>query len=400
MRALHVIPAVATRYGGPSTAIGPMCQALADVGVDALLVSTDADGPGRLDVRLDDRTLWQGVPTMFFGRSFSESFKYSRDLARWLSRRVGDFDVVHIHAVMSHVCLAAAAAAYKARVPYVLRPLGTLAAWSLEQKAMKKRLLLRLVGRSAILRASAIHCTSAEERRGVERAFPGARAVVIPLGIDSAGLAATPVTWTDRDRSPYVLTLSRLHPKKNLEALIRAFAEATDAPPLSSWRLVVAGTGDASYVSSLERLCRDTGLDGRVELVGWADGERKRDLVQRASLFATASFHENFGVSLLEALAAGVPGLVSRHVDLADEVRDAGAGWIVDTDVNSLRAGLTSALGDRTALEARGVEARRMAERYAWPGIASEIVALYRHCIDSQYASALATSFRSSTPSA
>src|SRR6476659_9965568 len=114
MRVLHVIPAVARRYGGPSSAIAPMCRALAEQGVDTLIVSTDADGPDRLPVTRGEPTSWRGVPAIFFRRDFSESFKYSRALGSWMARNVRDFDVVHIHAVLSHAPLTAAHACRRA----------------------------------------------------------------------------------------------------------------------------------------------------------------------------------------------------------------------------------------------------------------------------------------------
>src|SRR5262249_39533579 len=148
-------------------------------------------------------------------------------LAQWLRRHVAEFDVVHIHAVLSHASLSAASACRTQRVPYVLRPLGTLAPWSLHQKAFRKRVMLDLGARSAILAAGAVHCTSDEERQGIERAFPGVNGVVIPLGIDDAFFENTAVGGPERHGDPYVLALSRIHPKKNLEALIAAFLAAT-----------------------------------------------------------------------------------------------------------------------------------------------------------------------------
>src|SRR4051812_48377431 len=110
MRALHVIPAVAVRYGGPSAAIVPMCRALIEQGIDAQIATTDADGDATLAVPLGTTTSWEGVPAIFFRRNISEAFKYSRGMAAWLDGHVASFDVVHIHAVLSHAPLAAAAA--------------------------------------------------------------------------------------------------------------------------------------------------------------------------------------------------------------------------------------------------------------------------------------------------
>ena len=139
MKILHVIPGIAPRYGGPSLAINGMSRALIEAGVEVLVATTDADGAGQLAVPLAEITDYQGVPTIFFRRQWSEAFKYSQPLAQWLQKHAGEFDVIHIHAVFSHACLAAGRAARKWRVPYIVRPLGTLAPWSLEQKSRRKQ---------------------------------------------------------------------------------------------------------------------------------------------------------------------------------------------------------------------------------------------------------------------
>ena len=375
VRVLHVIPAVAPRYGGPSTTIVPMCRALSTHGADVVIATTDADGPGQLSVPIGTPTSWQDVRTVFFKRTWSESVKYSPSLSRWLAANVYDFDVVHIHAILSHACLAAASACRESGVPYVVRPLGTLAPWSLRQRPIRKRLFLAMAGRQALRRAAAIHYTSTQEKRAVERDLELSRGVVIPLGVDPSLLAEPVIPIAGRNRDPYVLALSRIHPKKNLEALIMAFAALPESDR-RDWRLVIAGTGEARYLVSLKLLVAEIGAVNCVQFVGWVEGERKRDLVEKASLVALCSKHENFAVSVLEGLAAGVPALISRHVDLAEEIDRARAGWVIEDDTG-VRSALIEAIRDGPQRESRGVAARELARRFAWPGVAAELMRLY-----------------------
>ncbi len=358
-------------------AVVPMCQALMRSHVEPLIVATSADGDGRLNVRLGERTTWQGVPAIFFERNFSESLKYSSNLAYWLRGNVAAFDIVHIHAVLSHACLAAAAACRAGHVPFVVRPLGTLAPWSLSQKPLRKRLMLALGGRAMMLNAGAVHCTSGEERRGIEQLFPAAHPVVIPLGIDDDFLTAPEPDWLARNRDRYVLAISRLHPKKNLEALIDAFRRVA-AQEKEPWRLVIAGDGDPRYVEQLRQRASYGAADSRVSFPGWVEGARKRELLQGASVFALASFHENFGVSVLEALAFGVPAVVSRSVDLADVIQQAEAGQVVASEVESIAGGLAAVMGNAERRASCGQAARTVARRFSWPDIASQLVNLYR----------------------
>ena len=352
-----------------------MCRALSAAGVEPLVATTDADGAGSLAVAFGETTTWQGTPTIFFKKTFSESYKYSRAFAEWIDSHVQHFNVVHIHAVLSHLCLAAASACRRHGVPYVIRPLGTLAPWSLGQKPFRKRLLLRFGGLDVLRGAAVVQYTSAEERLGVESIFDVSRGVVVPLGVDSELLEAPVPTAVERDRRPYVLALSRLHPKKNIEALMQGFVLATAGH--HRWSLVVAGTGEAGYVESLRALAKRLSADSRVRFVGWVDGDRKRELMRNASLFALCSKHENFGVAVLEALAAGVPAVITRQVDLASEVERTRAGWVVDDVEESLRRALADAIENPAERDARGRAAREHACQFAWPAVAAQLMRVY-----------------------
>src|SRR5215475_6807464 len=118
LRILHVIPAVAKRYGGPSQAIFEMCRALSDKGYDVVIATTDADGAQRLPVEIGSEVTHQDVRVIFFRRLWNEPFGYSRQLARWLGDNVARFSVVHAHAVFSHASFAAASACRGSEVPY------------------------------------------------------------------------------------------------------------------------------------------------------------------------------------------------------------------------------------------------------------------------------------------
>lgn len=378
MRVLHVIPAVAPRYGGPSEAIVHMLRALRAAGVAVLLATTDADGPGgRLDVPLGVEHEWRGVPAIFFGRLGGEAAKSSPAFVGWLARRVREFDLLHIHAVFSFTTVAAAALAGAFGVPYVVRPLGTLDPWSLAQKPLRKRIALRLGGRRMLSAAAAIHYTSPRERRSAEAALGLERGIVVPLGVDPELLTGPPAAPPE---GPYVLALGRLHPKKNLPLLVDAFARACAAPGVpGSARLVIAGDGPPEFVAELERRAAERGIRPRVEFVGWVGGERKRALLAGARAVAMLSSQENFGISAVEALALGVPLVVAEQVDLADDVRRVGCGWVVPSTAEAAALALSSALEDASEAARRGRAGGAWARaEFTWDRIAGLWVELYR----------------------
>jgi glycosyltransferase involved in cell wall biosynthesis len=384
LKVLHVIPAVAPRYGGPSRAVFDMCRPLPERGARVLIATTDADGGGCLPVELGREVEYNGIPTIFFSRQFSEAFKYSAPMARWLSRNVAAFDVVHIHAVFSHACLAAARACRRRGVPYIVRPLGTLDPWGMRQKPLRKRLFMRL-GVDAMLRgAAAIQYTAAGEKVAVEGALGYGKGVVIPLGIEGASAAAGPLTGGGEGppgvpaEGPYILFLSRLHHKKGLELLLEAFVPLALTGELSGWRLVVAGDGDPSYVAGLKQKARALGGEDQVSFVGWLDGKAKARALDGASLLALPSYQENFGICLVEAMARGVPLVISPQVNLAPDVEEGGAGWVAGLDVDSLRAALRESMLDGEERRRRGGAGRKLAERFSPAETSRQLLDLYR----------------------
>ena len=180
-----------------------------------------------------------------------------------------------------------------------------------------------------------------------------------------------------RRADPYVLALSRLHPKKNLELLIDAFLDARAADAASRWRLVIAGSGDEAYTTRLRQVVAARHAQADVTFAGWVERDAKRVLLQGASLFALPSQHENFGVAVLESLACGVPAVISLEVQLAPALLDAGAGWVVDSTREALTGALTEAMQTEARREEKGQRATAMAARFAWPAIARQMVALY-----------------------
>jgi glycosyltransferase involved in cell wall biosynthesis len=380
MNILHVIPSVAPRYGGPSSAILQECLALDALGIGTLIVTTDADGAGRLRVDLDRVTTYSGVRTRFFSRVWSEAFKYSPQFARWVRRHARDFDAVHIRGVLSHVCLAAAMACRTAHVPYVMEPLGTLDRWSLAQKPWRKRVLLGAGGRRALKGAVAIRCTSIEENRQVESLLGVKTGMVIPLAINAAPMTASADALAKRDQDRYVLVLSRLHPVKGLELLIDAFAAATASDRTSArWRLVIAGNGEPEYVNKIRAHAGASPVAERIVFEGWVDGSRKSALLDGASLFALPSHHENFGMSLAEALACGVPAIISPHVQLAETVAASGAGWVSALTLEALSSTLREAWSSDGQLAAKGQAARSLGQMFSSARVAQQLVELYEH---------------------
>jgi glycosyltransferase involved in cell wall biosynthesis len=368
MRVLHVIPSVADRSGGPATAIVPMCRALMQQGIEVLLVSTTEGLSEACDV-----AEYKGVPAILFSPQWGASFKYSRPLASWLTSNVRNFDLAHVHAVFNHSSVSAVRACREAGVPYIVRPLGTLDPWSMTQKSLRKRLFWHVCGKAMLGHAAAVHYTSEIEKLSTERLLGLNHGRVIPLGIDANNAHSN----GHSAGQPYVLVLSRLHPKKGLGVLIDAFLSLVQKERFASWRLVIAGDGPPDYVSKLKAKVAASSRPDRIVFTGWLEDERKHAVLGGASLLALPSYQENFGLCVMEAMAHSVPVLVSPNVNLAAEIVSANAGWIAAIDKDALAGKLCEALSDEDELMKRGRAGKQLSQKYSWENAATGLIGLY-----------------------
>lgn len=372
---LHVIPSLAERSGGPAAAIVPMCRALQQQGIDPLIVTTNEERPRiNTDVDVD----CDGVKTRFFPVQLGASFKYSWPLASWLRKNVKDFELVHVHAVFNHASVAAARASRESGVPYVVRPLGTLDPWSMKQKPVRKHLFWYLFAKRLLAASAAVHYTAAAEKTATEEYLGMNHGRVVPLGVNLNGANhgdSVANYFPLLADEPYVLVVSRLHPKKGLDNLIEAFQGLEN----SRWRLVIAGDGPSDYVNFLKEKARGS---ERIVFTGWVEGKAKEALMRGASLFALPSRHENFGLSVVEAMACGVPVFVTPQVNLAREIHSVEAGWVVN--LKDLSNELACVIEDDRERLRRGKLAFEFAKRYSWDQVGRDLADFYTDIVSSR----------------
>ena len=368
MRVLHVIPSVGPARGGPSMAVRTMAEACARVGLSVDVATTNDNDRTLLDVATGIPVEHEGVRYLYFAR---DSYRYtmSRALGRWVRTAVSGYDVVHVHALFSYSSTVAARAARRARVPYILRPLGTLAPYGMAQHPLLKKISWRMFERSMIEHAAAVHFTSVAERQEAAR-LGTMRGEVVPLGIDVAKLDATrPAAGGLK-----LLFLSRVHPKKQIEMVLQALAAVPEAT------LVVAGAGEPAYVTQVKELSSRLGLDARVTWAGHVDGAEKDRVLKQANAFVLPSINENFGIAVVEALAAGLPAVVSTGVAIHTDIASANAGVIAD-DTGALIVAFRSLL-DAEVRRGMAGNARALAEKsFSSEAMTSGLVSMYERAV-------------------
>jgi glycosyltransferase involved in cell wall biosynthesis len=381
---LHLIPSIAPAHGGSTTAVLGMVRALRDQGTDARIVSTDDDVGQRMNVTLGRWVEHEGLPVWFIPRipvrqHTLVGFTYAPEFGPWLQRHLGDYSFLHLHTVFSYPSSVAARQAFRRQLPYAVSLLGQLCDWSLGQRSLVKRLHLSLVGRRNLNHAAFLHSTSPMETRDAQALGISSPVREIPLGVPLPKLypGARKQIESELGLPPgrtLAIFLSRIHEKKGIEMLLQSMAQLR-GPELD---LIVAGDGHPAYVQSLQDLARSLGVEDRVHWVGHVEGDRKWSLLAGSDFFVLPSYSENFGIVVIEALASGLPVVISDAVGLADSVRAANLGLVTPPDPKALTEALKAACLQTSDREKTAQRARQyVAAHHSWETVASQLMEAY-----------------------
>jgi glycosyltransferase involved in cell wall biosynthesis len=314
MRVLHVISGIDPRGGGTTKALLGLATAQCRAGLDVRVIATWRDPDAFVSAGQLERA---GVGTKMIGPAGGLFFGHA-DLPRALDDEICSHDVVHIHALWEDIQHEACRIAARLRVPYIVTPHGMLSQWSLSQHAIRKRIYLAWRLRRNLNAAAALHFTTAPERdsAAVQRLYPPA--IIEPLGADLAEFASLPRRGLFRERHGLAETrrlivfLGRIHAGKGLEYLVPALAELNDRDAM----LAVVGPDSRGFQRGVERQVAQLGLGSRVIFTGMLTGEEKLSALVDPDLFSLPSSHENFGLSIIEALASGTPVVISDQVNI------------------------------------------------------------------------------------
>lgn len=389
VKILHVAQAVSRNFGGVQTVVHDLVRAQAAAGHSVDVVSTNVDAPhGVLPV----------VPNRFVERDgarwchCSVEFRpllVSWDLEKYIRKNIKCYDIAEIHGLYRFPPTYAAWQARKQGVPYVIRPHGSLDPYLYDRSSTGrlrfKRLYERWFDLPNLHAASAIHYTAEEERERAAFLRLRAPSFVVPNGLDWAQYRSLPARGALRARwglgeAPLVLFLGRLHFKKGLDLLVPAFDALRRRVP--DVQLVIAGPENDAYGEQVRGWVRERALDAAVRFVGPLHGA---DVVQAyvdADVFALPSYTENFGMTVVEALACRLPVVISDQVNIHAEISGAGAGLVTRCDAGEVAQALETLMADAGRRRAMGEAGRRLVQaRFTWPAIVEALTAEYERVI-------------------
>ena len=389
MKILHVIANLAPRYGGPAKACVPMAQAVARLGHEVSIYTTNQDGPRELAVPLDRPVRQEGVEIHYFPIQPPRFWGTSWPLARSLARTLGDYDLCHIHSLYLFHDLVAGHYCRKYGVPYLLRPHGTLDPYIHRRHRWRKAIMEAWFEKRNIREAAALHFTSEEEMRLAGPYIGDTPGAVAPLGVDLREFQNLPAPGRFRERFPeigpkqIILFLGRINFKKGLDLLVQALAQVVRRR--RDVHLVVAGPDNDGWGARVRDWLKEAGISDYATFTGMLLGEEKLAALRDAQMFVLPSYSENFGLAVVEAMACGLPVVISDQVNIWREVEAAGAGLVVPCAPVLLAEALERLLADPELAAEMGRRGKDLvAEQFQWGRIALNLQDLYAGIITKQ----------------
>jgi glycosyltransferase involved in cell wall biosynthesis len=364
VRLLHVVPTYlpATRYGGPIYAVHGLCRALAARGHQVDVFTTNVDGDHESDVPLGVPVDLDGVSVRYFRSTFRRLYVAPAMRAALVS--MAGYDAVHLHSVFLWPTYAAARAAARRSVPYIVSPRGMLVPELVARKSsVAKKLWIRAVERRTFANAASVHFTAQVEWDDARRiGVPLPNPIVVPNGID------LPLTDSTTRFPDTLLFLGRINWKKGLAFLLDAIKE------VPAVKVVIAGNDDEGLTPKLRAQAERNGVADRVDFRGPVSGAAKDELLRTSAALVLPSLSENFANVVLEAMAVEMPVIVTPEVGLAADVESAGAGIVTSNAPDALAAAIRRLLSDSGARAAMGQRGRELVQsRFTWDRVASEM---------------------------
>lgn len=388
---LHLVPTYlpAYRYGGPIISVHELNKWLVKSDVDVTVYTTNVDGENNLEVPIGKPQLVDGVTVYYFPSSFPRSWFYSKDMSKALAKNIASFNLVHITSVFLSASFLGAKFSKKFNKPYIISPRGSLIPELINKKnSFIKKCYIKLIERQNLLSASAIHFTTKyEEDKYQELNLPLSKSIIIPNGVE-LNLAKSNLSkenFCKKFRIPskakIVLSLGRLNWKKGFDTLIPAFAEVAKKDS-EALLLIVGDDGDEpGYSYKLKDMAYENGLriGENIRFIGDLRGENKLAAYRSADVFVMASYSENFGISAVEAMSLGLAVVVTDTVGVANDIKPANAGMVIQKNKEQLMKALIGLLRDKALCGALGERGRKLAqERYSWPVITEQWLKEYK----------------------
>lgn len=352
MNVLQVITEISMKSGGPTRSVKGLCRALDRAGRDVTLLVLGG---------VDEFENHGGVKVIHGIRTEQEFLRL--------------FQLVHLHGLWSPKLHRVAAACRRAGVPYVVSPRGMLDPWALSVKKWKKRIARWLYQNRDLRGAAAFHATAELEAEHIREQGFRQPIIIAPNAVE---LPAKMPEWHRNGKVRTAIFLSRLHPGKGLLTLAEAWAKVRP----HGWRMKVVGPDNYGHKKEVIEALNHLGIAEEWEFCEPLDDIQKWDAYRSADLLIHPSVSENFGITIAEGLAAGLPVICSRGTPWKD-IEEHKCGWWIDIGVAPLAQALHAAMAlSDEARQAMGERGQKLIkEKYTWDAAVKTMIRGYKEVV-------------------
>jgi glycosyltransferase involved in cell wall biosynthesis len=382
-----VTPYMGSIYGGTSKVVRELSQGFNNLGITVDIITTNANGSGKLDVPLNFWIQEKYYRVQYFPCWHRYDFIFSPSLISWLFKHVSDYDLIHTNTVFAPLVFLTHWICNLHKVPYIITPHGMLEPWALSYKSWKKQFYYALFEKSALQQSSAIHVLANSEADNL-KSLGFQHTIVIPNGIHRQEFDNLPEPELFYQQFPatrnktIILFLGRIDPKKGLDLLAPAFAKVHQKFPHT--HLVVAGPDSIGFLPTAQHYFAQEGVLESVTFTGMLKGAFKHAALAAASLYVSPSYSEGFSMSVLEGLASGVPCVITTGCNFP-EAAAAKAAHVVKIDADAIADALIECLSNPQQAKTMGDRARQFIfENYTWEQSAKRLMQVYKAIIGGQ----------------
>ena len=262
-------------------------------------------------------------------------WSYSNELTQYLYSKINEIDILHLHGVFMHAHYTSSKLAQKNNIPYIVSPHGMLEPWHLNDKQLKKSVYLKLFLNYLLAKSKIIHAITPFEKENLYKLTGHKNIVEIPNFIDYSKL---PNDLSYIPEEEYLLFLSRLHSKKGLDILIQSMSKIEN----KKIKLKIVGA-ENSYSNDLKKLCKELGVEDRIDFLGGIYGNEKYNLFANAKAFVAPSYSEAIGMVNLEAAACKTPVITTFNTGISPEWNNNG-GIMIEPNTEQLTLALNTAV--------------------------------------------------------
>lgn len=327
-----------------------------------------------------DRLGWYPLSPESFEVKGPRSFGFAKGMGAALERSQPDLQ--HVHGLWMYCSLINYRYHHQKQTPYVVSPHGMLDPWAVRNSAWKKRLAGWAFERKHLAQANCLHALCIPELDSIREFGLNNPVCVIPNGIDLPQHKGHIAPWVGQVAAgkKVLLYLGRLHPKKGLANLLRAWRQVSlDSKLHSDWVLALAGWQQMGHAAELQRLTADLAMEQSVMFLGPQYGPAKQACYENANAFVLPSFSEGLPMTVLEAWAYGLPVLMTPHCNIPEGFA-CNAAIQVDPSHEGIATGLIK-LFSLTDTERKDMGRHGLSlvqQKFTWEKVAGEIHTVYQ----------------------